>query len=291
MKYLSVNINPLEKKRFTEDILEQDCEFYFHEEFKSVFSRCKFRQAKTVFIWGRRPPDISAFKLAVKTVENVIIMQHAKNPRREVVPFTYFITNFKKVCKWLASMGRLKASRLTTRNSDSPRVFVFYFTDAYRDEWQSHTHGLQDVRFIKCEPPKVNKYGVVIEPDISLEPVNCFYIDEPLTATLGISEAEERKFLHNLAQKIEGPILVKLHPRSCRAKFNGLSQFQVVDAIYQHASTIAGYNSGLLDFNFTAKRMLKLQKSGEWLEVSRMNHEKSGDYVAQIKEHLSTYDL
>ncbi|MBE0364312.1 hypothetical protein PULV_a2617 [Pseudoalteromonas ulvae UL12] len=291
MKYLSVNINPLEKKRFTEDILEHDCEFYFHEEFKSVFTRCKFKQAKTVFIWGRRPPDISAFKLAVKTVENIVIMQHAKNPRREVVPISYFFTNFKKVCKWLVSMGRLKVGRPMARKGDSPRILVFYFTDAYRDEWQSHTHGLQDVSFIKCEPPRVNKYGVVIEPDISLESVNCFYVDEPLTTTLGISEAEERQLILSLARKIEGPILVKLHPRSCVSKFNGLSQFQVVDAIYQHARIIAGYNSALLDFNFSAKLMFKLQSSGEWLEEPRVKTNQNGDYVTQIKEHLNDYDL
>ena len=93
MTKLSVNIDSLERQRFARHLLDDNCDFYFHQDKRSIASRCKFKKAQQVFIWGRRPPDIEAFKLASKTAETIIILQHAKNPRRERVPFSYFSQN------------------------------------------------------------------------------------------------------------------------------------------------------------------------------------------------------
>jgi hypothetical protein len=296
MKYLSVNINDLERQRFSNHLLGNNCAYYYHEKFTSILGSCKFNLAQTVFIWGRRPPDIAAYKRAVKLNKNIIILQHAKNPRRESVPLNYYLSNFKKVVMWISSMGRLKLpkiSNLIKVKNKQPSVHILYYTEEYKAEWQQHFKHINNINYIKCDEPCVSTFGSSTSTIINTQPINCFYVDEPLTTTLGITLKQEQKLLIQLAEKIQGKIYVKLHPRSDRNKYKGIPQFKVVDQIYNNVDFLAGYRSSLLDFNFNTSKMLRLTHEQVWCEETRINsrHVNSSDYLTQIKEYIAAYDL
>lgn len=296
MKYLSININDLERQRFANHLLGNDCDYYYHEKLTSILGRCKFNIAQTVFIWGRRPPDIAAYKRASKLNKNIVILQHAKNPRRESVPLNYYVNNFKKVAMWVSSMGRLKLpkiSNLIKKNNKQPSVHILYYTDEYKAEWQQHFKHIKNVNYIKCDEPCVSTFGSSTSTIINTQPIKCFYVDEPLTTTLGITSKQEQNLLKQLSEKIQGKIYVKLHPRSDCNKYKELQQFKVVDQIYNNVDFLAGYRSSLLDFNFNTSKMLRLTQEQVWSEETRINsrHVSSSDYLTQIKEYIAAYDL
>ncbi|AIY66938.1 polysialyltransferase family glycosyltransferase [Pseudoalteromonas piratica] len=290
---LSVNIDALEKQRFARHVLHNQCEFYYHQDKRSILGKCKFNNAKQVFIWGRRPPDIEAFKLASNTADTIIILQHAKNPRREQVPLSYYKQNFKKVLYWLSSIGRLKLSRWQSiKKTRQPKVLLFYFTEAYKKEWQRHFTENHNVEYILCNSPDVSRFGATTDTKICTTPVPCFYVDEPLTHTLGITEQQEITLLIELQQLIGDTIYVKLHPRSNTDKFKHLNLFKVVDCIYQNASTVAGYRSGLLDYQFNNETSLTLQKDLSWQkQLKKHTSFTEQDYATQVKEYLLKHDL
>ncbi|WP_372766130.1 polysialyltransferase family glycosyltransferase [Pseudoalteromonas sp.] len=290
---LSVNIDALEKQRFARHILHNQCDFYYHQDKRSILGKCKFNNAKQVFIWGRRPPDIEAFKLASNTADTIIILQHAKNPRREQVPLSYYKQNFKKVIYWLSSIGRLKLSRwYSIKKTRQPKVLLFYFTEAYKKEWQQHFTENHNVEYIMCNSPDVSRFGAKTDTKVCSTPVSCFYVDEPLTQTLGISEQQEITLLIELQQLIGDTIYVKLHPRSNTDKFKHLNLFKVVDCIYQNASSVAGYRSGLLDYQFNNDTSLTLQKDLSWQkQLKKRASLTKQDYATQVKEYLLKHDL
>lgn len=290
---LSVNIDALEKERFVRHLLIDECDFYFHEDKRSILGKCKFKNAKQVLIWGRRPPDIEAFKLASKTAKTIIILQHAKNPRRERVPVSYYRQNFKKLVYWLSSISRLRATRWKfTKTTNQPRVLLFYFTEAYKKEWQQHFTEKHNVDYIQCNSPDVSRFGSKIDTKISNKVVPCFYVDEPLTQTLGISEQQEITLLIELERVIADTIYVKLHPRSDPDKFKHLNLFKVVDCIYKNASTVAGYRSGLLDYQFNNQTQLTLQTDLSWRkENQKKSTHSEKDYATQIREYFFKHDL
>ncbi|MCF6455631.1 polysialyltransferase family glycosyltransferase [Pseudoalteromonas sp. MMG024] len=290
---LSVNIDALEKERFARHVLHNQCDFYYHEDKRSIFGKCKFSHAKHVFIWGRRPPDIEAFKLASRSADTIVILQHAKNPRRDQVPLSYYKQNFKKLVYWLSSIGRLKLSRwYLAHKAHQPKVLLFYFTEAYKTEWQQHFTEQHNVEYILCNAPDVSSFGAKTDAKVCATPVPCFYVDEPLTKTLGISEQQEITLLVELQQLIGDTIYVKLHPRSNIDKFNHLNLFKVVDCIYQNASTVAGYRSGLLDYRFKNHTWLTLQKDLSWQKkLKKHTPHSQKDYATQVKEYLLKHDL
>ncbi len=273
VKYLSFNIDKQEKKRFTEVISPPETAHFYYEEWSSWRIILKKLKVKTSFIWGRRPPDIAAFKLATAISKNLIILQHAKNPRREKVPLSYFIANFKKVILWLTSMLviKLRLSLSTNNNEQKCNVRIFYFTESYASEWKNTIGEDSNITYIKCTLPDVTQFGTIAKIKINHDEIDCFYVDEPLTTTLGISYQQEIKILKDLIHEANTKnIFVKLHPRSDKSKFNTLTEFTLTEQVYKNCKILAGYNSALMDYNFNNIHLIKLQKDSTW-KVSEPN--------------------
>ena len=157
--------------------------------------------------------------------------------------------------------------KITRRQTVYREIIVAYFKNFYKDRWQKLL-GLQNVTFIECGHPDPLEYGTENRLATCLEENDYFYVDEPLTSTLGISGIDEIEIVKKMISSFSiRNLKVKLHPRSSRTKFASLPEIELCDQIYLNSKYVFGYRSGLLDAPFSSKSTVyKLDPStGTWI--------------------------
>lgn len=288
ISYISFNINYEEVQRFGRQILPHEkITFFYYESFLSWFQILKGIKINTTYLWGARPPDTYAALYALKTSKKIIILQHAKNARRKKFTLKYFLLNYKKLFWWVLSILFLKVITSSKKLIVCKDIEIYYFTDEYKKAWQDRLEQYGP-KFIKCNLPDVSLYGTVKDIPVIEEKINCFYVDEPLTTTLGITSKEEKDILKKLNVINENQkIHVKLHPRSNPNKFEDLDNFILVDEIYKNCNILAGYKSGLLDFAFNYDKFYRLESSN-WKEETLIKKIKIEDptYIQDVLQGI-----
>lgn len=291
IKYLSFNINEQEKIRFGRKILPiENINFFYYESMVSWFKNLRYQNVDICFLFGSRPPDSFAAKYALKISKKIIILQHAKNSRRKKFTMNYFLQNYKKLFFWLNAIFFLKFVTYFKRNNNSySDIVVFYFTEEYKKDWEERL-GKYSPKFVKCDPPDVSIYGTEQDIQINEKKIDCFYIDEPLTTTLGISSKEEEKLLLDLQDLVTNKtIYIKLHPRSYHGKFKNFTNVIIVNEIYENCTFLVGYKSGLLDYNFKFEHEIKLIDY-QWKQVFNNKINSKSSYIDDVMKELQ-YDL
>jgi hypothetical protein len=167
-------------------------------------------------------------------------------------------------------------------------IFVYYFSHHYKISLKKKLQNF-DVNFLKCTPPDPIKYGSLTDIPVSIKRIECFYIDEPLDKTLGISAERERVLMRKLISHLgaDVSIYVKLHPRSDRSKYADFNQFIVVDEVYKECKCLCGYNSGLLDLNFNNEVFVTLDKDLDWVNKPHIKSYKALSYLDDVLEDIN----
>ena len=246
----------------------------------------------TLIVLGARPPDKAAVRYLGPYSKQVVILQHAVNPRRKLKELSlgYFRSNIRKLLYW--SIFSILCF-LLPRRAPSP-VYVYHFTLEYRDEWVD-TLARGTISYTACPRPDPTSFGTIDDIPISVVPVVWLLIDEPFTQTLGISRAQERSLLQTIldetVQADDSPIMVKLHPRSKQDKYNFSDRFITGQILYSNANTVIGYRSGLLDYQFSTKRRLfiRAKDTGFRLELCTLesNNGKCETYLDFVQRYLA----
>lgn len=232
----------------------------------------------TLMVLGARPPDKAAVRYLGPHAEQVVILQHAINRRRSFkeLPLGYFRSNFRKLLYW----GVFLILCWLVPRRTMPLTHVYHFTPDYRDEW-AHTLGEESFADTACPRPDPTRFGNIADIPISNAPVVWQLVDEPFTQTLGISRQQERTLLQMIldvtAQTDDAPIMVKLHPRSQRGKYDFSDRFIPGQTLYSHPTTVIGYRSGLLDYPFATERQLTIKVEGDGFTIETSTRETSNE--------------
>jgi len=238
-----------------------------------------------VLIIGSRAPDLAAVRFFNKKKYRILITQHNINDNRTHITFKYVRNNIKKLIKWMASIQLLNIARcLAKEKKDDNEITVTYFENFYKQRWRS-IFDTQKIQFLKCDPPDPLVYGTEITIKACLEKNEFFFVDEPLTQTLGLSAKGEVELIKNLIRKFSiQSMKVKLHPRSQKGKFNDIPEIEVVDSIFLNSNCVFGYRSGLLKANFSLKTVIYQfdPQKNTWFSSPR-NGNAFQDYVKEVK--------
>ena len=291
---LSFSLNKMEKSRFGRLILPANkVKDIFYESPKSWIKMFSLSNISESYLFGARPPDIAAVLFAINISKKVVVLQHASNPRRKKINVQYLIKNYKKLFFWVMFIAITKAIGLMRGNSTNrskSHIVVYHYTNGYKLEWLNCLGGL-NTKFIRCQTPDVSKYGSIKNIPVCQKHVSCYYVDEPLTTTLGITKDQEQKILKALQEKVGNrKIHVKIHPRSDHKKFYNLQNFVITDSIYPNCLFLAGFKSGLLDYRFNSEFFLKLDERTWRSEKYKKHEDKVMTYIEDVNKDLD-HDL
>jgi hypothetical protein len=224
---------------------------------------------------GIRPPDKATFKYFEALADEIVILQHADKRRRKLFELNikYFIQNFTKLCYWISYISVAKLLRLVIGGKKSGKCRVMYYQAEYLNEW---CEAFPEYRFEGnlCSYPDVTNYGPIVNIPVNDNFVEAFLIDEPFTATLGITISEEKKIIESMLRLVNlDSVYVKLHPRSDKNKYDDYHNVIIVDWIPRSVDKLFAYNSGLLAYPFDVKEFYKLahaNKSDYCWELSQL---------------------
>ena len=255
MKVLKVAIvtNKLEYHRFTSKIISCDVIIEHENPFTylKLFS-LNFKKSEFYFI-GLRLPDVYLIKLLKNRCSRLVVLQHAFNENNNIKSFSYFLNNAVKFIMWLFSI--LITNLFLYKIKYNTKTSCYYFTDYYRKRLNTI---VKNVLYHKCGEPDPLNFGSKEKILIENQIINYFYVDEPLTRTLGISLSREKKLISDLITEFHiNKLFVKLHPRSSKEKFAGLPNIVLTDSIYSNSKTLIGYKSNLLRHPFKSEKFIE----------------------------------
>jgi hypothetical protein len=289
MKVLKVAIvtNKLEYHRFTSKIISCDVIIEHENPFTylKLFS-LNFKKSEFYFI-GLRLPDVYLIKLLKNRCSRLVVLQHAFNENNNIKSFSYFLNNAVKFLMWLFSI--LITNLFLYKIKYNTKTSCYYFTDYYRKRLNTI---VKNVLYHKCGEPDPLNFGskekILIEDQI----INYFYVDEPLTRTLGISLSREKKLISDLITEFHiNKLFVKLHPRSSKEKFAGLPNIVLTDSIYSNSKTLIGYKSNLLRHPFKSEKFIELSRAKLSWHIKDYNFSKSGSYSNDVKNNIKKHEI
>ena len=285
MKMLKVAIvtNKLEYNRFTSKII--NCDIIIEHEnpitYLKLFS-LNFKQAE-FFLIGLRMPDIYIIKTLKNRCSRLVVLQHAFNENNKIKTFSYYINNSTKFLSW--SLSILFSKLFSYKKKHNTNISCFYFTNYYRNRLNNIT---KNVLYHKCSEPDPVTFGSEKPILVNNQIIDFFYIDEPLTKTLGISSSKEKIIISNLINKFNiYKLYVKLHPRSSKEKFAGLTNIVLTDSIFSNSKNLIGYKSNLLRHPFRPERFIELSSSDLSWNTKEYNASKKTSYLNDVKKIIT----
>lgn len=284
MKILKVAIvtNKLEYSRFTSKII--NCDIIIEHEnpitYLKLFS-LNFKQAE-FFLIGLRIPDIHIIKILKNKCLKLVVLQHAFNENNQIKTFSYYINNSRKFSTWLISI--LFSKLLCYKTKQNTNIICYYFTNYYKNRLDNI---IKNVCFHKCGEPDPVYFGSEKPILINNQIINFFYIDEPLTKTLGISLKKEKIIISDLIIKFNiDRLYVKLHPRSSKEKFAGLPNIVLTDSIFSNSKNLIGYKSNLLRHPFKSEKFIELSSSELSWNIRQYKASKKTSYLNDVKKKI-----
>ena len=288
MRTLAIVEREQEYFRFTSKIVEAD--YVVTYEVGGVIQVLRtirrYKNVKTIYLVGLRVVDIELIKAISRCTVNVIIRQHAFNENRARLTLGIVTSNFKKSINWIFVIIVLRILKVTVglKYEKQRAVYsIFHYTEYYEKRFA--TIGLDYIAYL-CDFPNPFTFGCVSNIKKAGRSVEAFYVDEPLSSTLGIPsrreiEALERFRIINNVTEIE----VRLHPRSDRHKFDGVNFIKVVDDIPEYCEYLLGYRSNLLLGDFTYGAFFGLKEDTMEFVVSDLK-KSTGQYIQEVKQKL-----
>jgi hypothetical protein len=285
---ISFSSDQLEMRRYGRYLLPMNTVHFYYEDIMSWSILFGLSDIDNAFIFGERPPDMSAFYFIIKRSKNVFIFQHAKNKIRTKHTMGYYFYNRKRSLRWVMSIALLSMKNIfSVFKSHESNIVVYYFMDHYKVSLQRKLQKF-DVCFVKCGCPDPTQYGTLSDIPVSDRHIECFYIDEPLDKTLGLSVERERVLMKKLISHLGANVMiyVKLHPRSDKSKYSDFNQFVTVDEVYKNCKFLCGYSSGLLDFDFNNEVFVKLNECLNWVNECSTKSCKSLSYLNDVLDDI-----
>lgn len=293
MRTLAIVEREQEYFRFTSKIVAADYVVTYHLgaviEVLRTFKR--YKNVNTVYLVGLRAVDIELIKAISRFNLNVIVLQHAFNENRASLTPRIITSNFKKSINWITVILVLRILKLFVGliyEKQRAVYYIFYYTNYYEKRFA--TIGLDYCAYL-CDFPNPFTFGCVNNIVKAERSVEAFYVDEPLSSTLGIPsrreiEALERfRNIHNVKE-----IEVRLHPRSYRHKYDGVNFIKVVDDIPEYCEYLLGYKSNLLLGDFSYGAFFGL--NDDILEFVVCDLKKStGQYIEEVKQKLDEINI
>lgn len=293
IKNLAVLLDNKEKIRFLDKVIQiekKDCIYFENLKINELFKLSK-ASIENVFILGARPTDIAAINFFSNYVKNIFILQHAAKAIRKEHNLGYWISNTKKIIKWLIFIITLYLiDKLYSREKTLTTLHILGFNEnLFSDLKKNNKFKVLKTNEIFLSNP-CYRWGTLNEPEINLNSCEYFMVDEPFKQTLGISEKEEQKILKNLLILLNPEkILVKIHPRSNKEKYAFDSRFKIVEDIYKNCDKLIGYESGLLEFNFSCKEIVKLSPPNWTISTYKNNKVNGKNYIIEAQEYIKEY--
>lgn len=282
MKRIAVLDNRIEYERFTSKIFT--CEIFItHQNPFSFFKLylLNLNQFEIVFV-ASRTPDIFLLKFLKNKASNITVLQHAFSKNNQFYNFYYLKNNFKKFALWFCSM--IFMIPLVFKKNITTNLTCFYFTDYYKRRIKKIYN---NSKFYKCSEPNPLLYGSPYEIKTNEDKCEFFYIDEPLTKTLGISIKEERNLIKNLINKYNiKKLYVKIHPRSNKDKYLSFINILPVDCVYTNSTNIIGYKSNLLRYNYNSRYLIYLNYNMMKWEKKKFSKKHNVGYISDVKKLL-----
>ena len=289
MKKIKVAIvtNTLEYHRFTSKII--NCDVIIEHEnpftYLKLFS-LNFKQSEFYLI-GLRMPDLNLIKLLKNRCSRLVVLQHAFNENNKIKSLSYFFNNTPKFLMWFLSI--LLGKLFSYKKEYNTVMTCYYFTDYYSNRLDNI---VKNVLYYKCGEPDPLYFGSEKTILISKQIIDFFYIDEPLTKTLGISSSKEEKIISDLIIEYNiDKLFVKLHPRSLKEKFVGLPNIVLTDSIFSNSKTLIGYESNLLRHPFKSKRFIKLSREGLSWHTKEYNASEATNYSNDVKNKMKKHEI
>lgn len=282
MTKVAIVTSKAEYLRFTKKII--DCDLIIeHEKPITYLNFLKIDFQNSIFYFmGLRAPDVFLIKNLYGKCEKIIVFQHAFNENNIIKSASYILNNFFKFFMW--SISICLSYFLKAKKNIKTIVECFYFTKYYKKRLTNFIH---NARFIRCSDPDPTIYGTQKKIVVKNDKVDYFYIDEPLTKSLGITKKEENKLIENLISNYDiNKLYVKLHPRSKKDKFTTFKRIAITENIYKNCQNLVGYQSNLLRYNFKSKNFIMLNRDlKSWSKVAYLTYGE-GSYVDDVKKHL-----
>lgn len=284
-------LDELDERRFGSPLLDDTSyeAVYFEKPF--TFLASNYDRCNRSFIFGARPIDLFALKIALKKSRRVYVFQHALNPIRDSHTFMYFFQNRKKLIKWLIFILLVKLRLILSCRSidDCGELVVLSHTDQFEKYIKSKVKGfnISVSQYFKLSPPCPLTWGSDSIINVKNSLIEAFYVDEPLDQTLGIQVWEEQNILISLFDLLPiDEVYVKLHPRSNPRKFDFCDKFKVVDSIYKNCSYLIGFNSGLLNYSFIRDFDCRLENQKWVVRPSQIQKSIDLDYVFEARKFI-----
>ena len=281
-KKIGVVTNKLEYERFTSKLVNCDL-IIEHENPLTYFDFIGLNFLKSEFYFvGLRIPDCFLLKSLDNRCSKIVIFQHAFNENNEEKSVSYLLKNAKKFCAWVISI--LFSFLLRLKKKSKSFKYCYYFTEYYKLRLSKI---IKNVNYKSCREPNPLIFGSKNSITIDNKIINYFYVDEPLSTTLGISIKKEKKLILKLINKFEiEKLYVKLHPRSPVDKFSDLSNIILTEKVFKNSKNLVGYKSNLLRFPFESNRFIKLSKKTLSWEITDYRVSKILGYIEDVKDKL-----
>ena len=280
MKRIAVLDTRIEYERFTSKIF--NCEkFVTHQNPLSLFKLyfLNLKQYEIIFV-ASRVPDVFLLKFLKNKASNIIVLQHAFAENNQFYNFNYLKNNFLKFFLWFCSI--IFMVPLLFKKSATTNLLCFYFTDYYKLRIKKIYN---DSNFYECSEPNPLVYGSPNQIKVNDNKCEFFYIDEPLTKTLGISYKKEVYLIKNLITQYNiKKMYVKIHPRSNKDKYRFFKNIFPTDQVFINSNYIIGYKSNLLRYNYNSKFLIYLDNiSMKWKKKKFEKKFKVG-YIADVRK-------
>ncbi|MDG1818273.1 MAG: hypothetical protein P8H31_00425 [Porticoccaceae bacterium] len=290
--YRAFFLDELDERRFGVPLLDNLSyqAIYFEKPF-SVLSN-KFESCSSTFIFGARPIDFWALKIAVKTSDKVYVLQHATNSISRSHSYKFFWQNRVKLFKWITFIFfvQLKLLRYFRDYERCGEIIILFHTDQFLGDIEPKVKKLNIplVTRTKLSDPCPLVWGAESIISVDDSPIMAFYVDEPLNQTLGIDVCEEQILLLKLLEILPvGQVHVKLHPRSIPTKYDFCDRFKVVEAIFKDCNYLIGYRSGLLNYSFTRRFDCRLEDMNWVISPAPRNDHGCLDYVSEASDVIN----
>lgn len=279
---IAIVTNKMEYYRFTSKIVKCDI-IIEHENPISYLKLLNFNLENTVIYFiGLRLPDIYLLKNLLNKCPSIIVLQHAFNHNNILKSVTYLVHNSVKFFCWACSI--VFSFSLRFKSKSSTEIKCYYFTDYYLKRLLNL---VKSVDFFKCSNPNPTYFGSETKININNEIIDYFYIDEPLTKSLGIAATEEKILLKELIRNFGiNKLFVKLHPRSNPNKFAEFQNIEITKSIFVNAQNLIGYQSNLLRYSFNSKNLIRFDRISMKWNKSTYNVIEFGDYSNDVIKHL-----
>lgn len=263
----------LEYQRYIPDALDKYLKPIVYQNHIFEFIKIIFclRPGKKILLNGNRIVDIFIISECINRGLDVNVIQHGSNLyKSNKLNLLQFInkTFFNKVF-WsvLLSLFFLRIINIFSRSGKlQSRIRIFYFTPEFKNFFIKNFGNTStlELEFIEYKTPNPLTWGTV--KNINTIPfLKNFYIDEPLSATLGLSNGKE--IIEILKTLPDDEILhIKPHPRSSYKKFVNIDKIKLTQEVPLKTKRLFGFKSNLLNYEYSFKEYYQIQNDGTVLK-------------------------